>query len=114
MARLLTRPTPCSEGFWNEGKSGATVQEHCDFFCWANKVQIEDDTEKAKLRKKVLLLKTAMRACRWRLKVVADVGLLGWLWLFWLWLQLAGEVLISNGCCDDGLVLGCFVDGRCI
>ncbi|MED6113588.1 hypothetical protein PIB30_072345 [Stylosanthes scabra] len=74
--------------FWGCAYYG--VHEHCDFFCWVDKVQIEDDAAKAKLRKKVLLLKTEVRACRWRLKVVAVVGLVGWLWPFWLWLQLAG------------------------
>ncbi|MED6107790.1 hypothetical protein PIB30_017493 [Stylosanthes scabra] len=54
----------------------------------ADKVHVEDDAEKTKLRKKVLLLKTEARSCRWRLKVVAVVGLLGWLWLFWVWSQL--------------------------
>ncbi|MED6116122.1 hypothetical protein PIB30_097124 [Stylosanthes scabra] len=67
------------------------VQEHCGYFRWADKVQVEDDVEKAKWRKKVLLLKSDVRSCRWRLKVVAVVGLLGWLWLFWVWLQLEGQ-----------------------
>ncbi|MED6211160.1 hypothetical protein PIB30_070994 [Stylosanthes scabra] len=40
------------------------VQEHCDFFCWADKEQLEDDAENVKLRKKVLSLKTKVRACK--------------------------------------------------
>ncbi|MED6169040.1 hypothetical protein PIB30_017608 [Stylosanthes scabra] len=74
--------------FWGCPHYG--VGEHCGYFRWVDKVQVDDDVEKAKLRKKVLLLKTEVRICRWRLKVVAVVGLIGWLWLFWMWLHLGG------------------------
>ncbi|MED6193501.1 hypothetical protein PIB30_020116 [Stylosanthes scabra] len=53
------------------------VQEHCDFFLWANQELPEEDAKKAKLRKKVLSLKSKMKTCEWRLKIAAFIGILG-------------------------------------
>ncbi|MED6116073.1 hypothetical protein PIB30_096654, partial [Stylosanthes scabra] len=47
----------------------------------------EEDAEKVKLRKKVLWLKLKVKRCEWRLKIVAFIGIIGWLWLFSIWLQ---------------------------
>ncbi|MED6138895.1 hypothetical protein PIB30_078822 [Stylosanthes scabra] len=64
----------------------------CDFFCWANQEQenVQEDPEKAKLRRKVLFLKIELRAFEWRLKTAVLVALIGWMLLFCLLLQKLG------------------------
>ncbi|MED6186705.1 hypothetical protein PIB30_069314 [Stylosanthes scabra] len=47
----------------------------------------EEDAEKVKLRKKVMWLKSKVKRYEWRLKIVAFIGIIGWLWLFSILLQ---------------------------
>ncbi|MED6205869.1 hypothetical protein PIB30_021660 [Stylosanthes scabra] len=49
------------------------VKEQCGFFEWANKLQAKEDSEKARIRKKVSSLKTRLRACEMRLKIAVFV-----------------------------------------
>ncbi|MED6220696.1 hypothetical protein PIB30_047311 [Stylosanthes scabra] len=76
------------------------VQEHCDFFQWADKEQAEADSEKAKMRKKVSSLKTELRACERRLKIAVFVGMLGWTLLFSCGCRIVVEDFIIKGCCE--------------
>ncbi|MED6179375.1 hypothetical protein PIB30_000491 [Stylosanthes scabra] len=52
--------------------------------------QEEEDLEKARMRKKVSSLKSRLRACELRLKIVVFVGMVGWALVFSLWLQNSG------------------------
>ncbi|MED6211743.1 hypothetical protein PIB30_076585 [Stylosanthes scabra] len=76
--------------FW--GCPHYDVGGECEFFCWADQEQenVQEDPENAKLRRKVLFLKTELRAYEWRLKTVVLVALVGWMLLFCLLLQKLG------------------------
>ncbi|MED6124036.1 hypothetical protein PIB30_055206 [Stylosanthes scabra] len=76
--------------FW--GCPHYDVGGECHFFRWADQEQenVQEDPEKAKLRRKVLFLKTELRAFEWRLKTVVLVALIGWMLLFCLLLQKLG------------------------
>ncbi|MED6189816.1 hypothetical protein PIB30_099744 [Stylosanthes scabra] len=69
------------------------VQEECGFFQWADQwvdreqVEVEKDQEKAKLRKKVVALKSKLKAMEGKMKIVGFLGLVGWLGFLCLWLQ---------------------------
>ncbi|MED6196735.1 hypothetical protein PIB30_050090 [Stylosanthes scabra] len=41
--------------------------------------KVEEDPEKAKLRKEVIFLKIEPRHCEWRLKIAVFVALVGWI-----------------------------------
>ncbi|MED6133637.1 hypothetical protein PIB30_030032 [Stylosanthes scabra] len=84
--------------FW--GCSYYEMRRHCGFFRWvdqelpedeAEEVRVrqlvEEDAEKVKLRKKVLSLKSKLRTCERKLKIVSFIGMIGWLWLISIWLQ---------------------------
>ncbi|MED6159554.1 hypothetical protein PIB30_043266 [Stylosanthes scabra] len=64
--------------------------EQCEFLEWADKLQAEEDSEKARMRKKMSSLKTRLRACEMRLKIAIFVGMFGWNLFFCLWLQNSG------------------------
>ncbi|MED6189046.1 hypothetical protein PIB30_091814 [Stylosanthes scabra] len=65
-------------------------EEQCDFFCWADLEQAEEDPEKAKLRRKVISLKLKVKAIEMRLQIAAIVGLVGWVWLISIWIDKLG------------------------
>ncbi|MED6197289.1 hypothetical protein PIB30_055295 [Stylosanthes scabra] len=58
----------------------------CDFFTWADHEQetVQEDPEVAKLRMKVLFLKTELMACEWRLKTAVLIAFIGWMLLDWI------------------------------
>ncbi|MED6155833.1 hypothetical protein PIB30_009041 [Stylosanthes scabra] len=62
------------------------VKEQCGFFVWADRVQAEEDAEKARMRK-VCCLKSRLRACERRLKIAVLVTMFGWILVFSMWLQ---------------------------
>ncbi|MED6193985.1 hypothetical protein PIB30_024295 [Stylosanthes scabra] len=66
------------------------VKEQCEFFEWADKEQAEEDSEKARMRKKVSSLKTRLRAYEMRLKIAVFVGMFRWILVFSFWLQNSG------------------------
>ncbi|MED6127025.1 hypothetical protein PIB30_084112 [Stylosanthes scabra] len=74
--------------FW--GCVRYAVKEQCEFFEWADKVQAEEDPEKARMKKKVSSLKTRLRACEMRLKIAVFVGMFGWILAFSFWWQNSG------------------------
>ncbi|MED6192618.1 hypothetical protein PIB30_011687 [Stylosanthes scabra] len=53
-------------------------KEHCEFFCWADEEQVEEDPEKSRLMRKVFSLKSKLKTIEKRLKIVSVVGLVGW------------------------------------
>ncbi|MED6163773.1 hypothetical protein PIB30_083294 [Stylosanthes scabra] len=77
--------------FW--GCAYYDVQEECDFFQWPDRwveeeqVEVEEDQEKAKLRKKVVALKAKLKAMEGQIKISWFLGLVGWLGFLGLWLQ---------------------------
>ncbi|MED6223654.1 hypothetical protein PIB30_076163 [Stylosanthes scabra] len=70
----------------------------CDFFTWADREQetVHEDPEVAKLRRKVLFLKTELRACEWRLKTAVLVAFIGWMLLVCLLFLLLLQKLRGN------------------
>ncbi|MED6144030.1 hypothetical protein PIB30_011532 [Stylosanthes scabra] len=71
--------------FW--GCVRYVVKEQCEFFEWAGKVQIEEEAEKERMRKKVSSLKTRLKACEMRLKIAVFVAMFGWILVFSFWLH---------------------------
>ncbi|MED6188457.1 hypothetical protein PIB30_086129 [Stylosanthes scabra] len=63
---------------------------HYDVGKFEEQENVQEDPEKAKLRRKVLFLKTELRTYEWRLKTVVLVALIGWMLLFCLLLQKLG------------------------
>ncbi|MED6219649.1 hypothetical protein PIB30_037715 [Stylosanthes scabra] len=69
------------------------VQEHCEFFCWADEEQMEEDPEKSRLRRKVISLKSKVKTIEMRLMIVSVVGLVGWVWLLSIWFSKLGATI---------------------
>ncbi|QHO42078.1 uncharacterized protein DS421_5g151160 [Arachis hypogaea] len=65
------------------------VQDACDFFRWADPEAggTQQDSEIARSRKKIITLKTRLKDVEWKLRIVATLGVVGWIGFLYMLLH---------------------------
>ncbi|QHO37085.1 uncharacterized protein DS421_4g108530 [Arachis hypogaea] len=82
----MTKDNP-GRRFW--GCVYYEVQDGCDFFRWADPEAggALGDSEIARCRKKITTLKTRLKDVEWKLRIVAALGVVGWIGFLYLLLH---------------------------
>ncbi|RYR68010.1 hypothetical protein Ahy_A03g014489 isoform B [Arachis hypogaea] len=75
------------------------VQDGCDFFRWADPEArgALGDFEIARCRKKITTLKTRLKDVEWKLRIVAALGVVGWIRFLYLLLHNPHSGRHTNG-----------------
>ncbi|RYR04873.1 hypothetical protein Ahy_B06g084674 [Arachis hypogaea] len=86
---LCTSTTKDNPGrrFW--GCVYYEVQDACDYFRWADPEVggVQHDSEIARSMKKITTLKTRLKDVEWKLRIVATLGVVGWIGFLYLLLH---------------------------
>ncbi|MED6225386.1 hypothetical protein PIB30_093128 [Stylosanthes scabra] len=78
----------------DEGEFGTQVLGLCPLSDSESEIE---DPQVTRLRMKISCLKIKIRDTEWRMKVVAAVGLIGWVRFLYLWMSTSGNVRVARG-----------------
>ncbi|RYQ92303.1 hypothetical protein Ahy_B09g098496 [Arachis hypogaea] len=95
--RTSTTKDNLGQRFW--GCVYYEVHDACDFFRWTDSEArgAQQDSEIARSRKKITTLKTRLKDVEWKLRIVATLGVVGWIGFLYLLLHNSHNLRQSYG-----------------